>query len=87
MGMFDSVMAECPECGCEIEFQSKSGVCELKRYHISSVPPNIAIDLSNNDYHAKATCRNCKTEVMIEGPPVTRVQMWLTKNSNIGEWD
>ncbi len=27
MGMFDSIMVKCPECGKEVEFQSKSGAC------------------------------------------------------------
>ena len=45
MGTFDSVLARCPECGAEVEFQSKAGECRLRRYHASSVPMEIAADI------------------------------------------
>lgn len=32
MGMFDSFYINCPECGNELEYQSKSGACMLARY-------------------------------------------------------
>ena len=45
MGMFDSVIAECPKCGKKLEFQSKAGSCNLVQYPSYSVPAEIAIDL------------------------------------------
>lgn len=38
MGMFDSVYANCPNCGKSLEFQSKSGSCLLRTYDVKSVP-------------------------------------------------
>lgn len=48
MGMYESVIADCPKCGAQIEFQSKGGEggeggeCEMRQYHMSSVPPEVA---------------------------------------------
>lgn len=33
MGMFDSLNTNCPKCGSELEFQSKSGECCLTNYN------------------------------------------------------
>ena len=33
MGMFDSVMADCPTCGKALEFQSKEGDCDLNIFN------------------------------------------------------
>ena len=46
--MFDSVFVNCPACGKQLEFQSKAGPCELKRYHVNSVPPIIAYDVDGD---------------------------------------
>ena len=48
MGMFDSVIAFCPKCGTELEFQSKAGPCLLRNYNINSIPPNIAEDINGD---------------------------------------
>ena len=61
MGMFDSVIVSCPKCKAEIEFQSKAGVCELKRYHQSNVPATVAESLNGGT----KTCPFCQCEVEI----------------------
>ena len=38
MGMFNTIIVECPNCGKEIEFQTKSGTKMLERYYIDKVP-------------------------------------------------
>ena len=38
MGMFNTILVPCPNCGEEIEFQTKSGTRMLERYNISRVP-------------------------------------------------
>lgn len=48
MGMYDSVIATCPKCGADVEFQSKAGPCELRRYGQASVPPEIARSVSGD---------------------------------------
>ena len=45
MGMFDSVVTTCPNCGDEVEFQSKAGDCRLRIFDVHSVPPQIAYDI------------------------------------------
>lgn len=42
MGMFDSVKIECPLCGEEVLFQSKSGPCMLVTYDQGKVPIAVA---------------------------------------------
>lgn len=39
MGVFNRILVTCPACGAEVEFQTKSGSCQMKSYPISSVPP------------------------------------------------
>lgn len=80
MGMFDSVIAPCPKCGSEVEFQSKAGECELRRYHISSVPPEIANDLSGE----VASCKCGEMLKIVVANPIVRVQMVVAVP---GTWD
>jgi len=54
MGCFDSVIAVCPECGANVEFQSKAGECDLRTYKVTSVPVVIAIDLDGTS--RRCTC-------------------------------
>ncbi len=63
MGMYDSVMAKCPNCNTELEFQSKSGHCLLKRYSASSVPVEVVGGLDAEK------CHNCKKTVRLMGVP------------------
>ena len=47
MGMFDSLIVRCPECGKNIEFQSKSGDCNLDEYRLDNCPAAILGSLAN----------------------------------------
>ncbi len=80
MGMFDSVFVRCPKCGEEVEFQSKAGVCELKRYSANNVPPEIAQDISGD----VQSCECGEMLKLITARPIERVQMVLDVP---GEWD
>jgi len=42
MGMFDSLIIKCRQCGEDVEFQSKAGECRLEQYNLSDVPADIA---------------------------------------------
>jgi len=53
MGTYDSVMAPCPKCGKEMEFQSKSGPCELKTFSLKDAPEDV---LYNVNRHSPAEC-------------------------------
>lgn len=64
MGMFDRVIASCPECGRDVEFQSKAGPCRLHVYRADrGVPPAIADALQG----VKEYCF-CGTGVELEIP-------------------
>lgn len=43
MGMYDSVIAWCPKCNAELEYQSKSGSCCLNSYTSMAVPIEVAM--------------------------------------------
>lgn len=52
MGMFDSVMVECPNCGRRVEFQTKAGSCSMEVYSLSTAPVELLTDILNEpEYH------------------------------------
>lgn len=53
MGLYDSIYAKCPNCGEEIEFQTKSGDCLMGSYTIENCPD---IALANANRHAPIEC-------------------------------
>jgi len=53
MGVYDSIIFYCPECGECLEAQSKSGSCNMQTYNISKVPVNVAEDANR---HAPFEC-------------------------------
>jgi RNase P subunit RPR2 len=53
MGMYDSIIVTCPNCGQEHEFQSKSGDCLLSVYNLDNCPNNV---LSNVNRHSPVKC-------------------------------
>lgn len=55
MGMFDSTIVPCPNCGKPVEFQSKEGVCQMEVYTLETAPPEILISIMNDP----AWCRDC----------------------------
>ena len=57
MGVFDTVNFPCPECGNNLQLQSKAGDCCLHEYHYKAVPPEIAIDLDGRH----VLCKDCFT--------------------------
>ena len=63
MGMFDTVMVPCPECGTKSEFQSKGGDCILKEYELATCPPDVLRDVNR---HAPNTCEECGTKFAVQ---------------------
>lgn len=57
MGMYDSVMVNCPQCGEEHEFQSKSGECLLNVYTLEDCPDDV---MANVNRHSPYKC-DCGT--------------------------
>lgn len=63
MGMYDSVMVPCPECGERAEFQSKGGDCTLAVYQLEDAPADV---LSDADRHSPLECKKCATMIYLE---------------------
>lgn len=57
MGLFDSVMVPCPNCGSKLEFQSKSGDCIMATYELKDTPADVLMDVMR---HGPRTC-DCGT--------------------------
>lgn len=38
MGIYNTILANCPDCGAQVEFQSKTGNSTLNVYHVSAMP-------------------------------------------------
>jgi len=92
MGMFDSVFGCCPHCQQQVELQSKAGDCELKKYSIADIPPEVAIDLTNNFNDFNTICENCDGHFVFELiAPIARVSARLVKKKDQAdeerEWD
>lgn len=62
MGMFDSVMVPCPACGTVNEFQSKGGLCQLRRYTPENAPADVLGPLLNETEQ----CSNCGAEYRVQ---------------------
>lgn len=59
MGYFDTIVIECPDCGNEIECQSKSGDCTLKRMSLSKACAKGDEALFDINRHAPHVCDKC----------------------------
>ena len=55
MGMYDSLMVDCPKCGKPVEFQSKAWDCCLDSYKLSDAPTAILVDVMNEPRY----CEKC----------------------------
>jgi len=62
MGLFDTVLVNCPNCGKEHKMQSKSGECLLEVYTLAYCPPDVLEDVNR---HAPVNCE-CGTSFMVE---------------------
>lgn len=67
MGMYDTVIVFCPNCGEELDFQSKAGECALFFYEEDCVPLAIAADIHGSTNE----CTICGTIVRVSMPGVT----------------
>lgn len=84
MGMFDYVNIRCPECGQKLEFQSKAGPCEMKRFKIpGNAPLSVIGDLKNDADKERLTCPHCHTALYIHVQTLVQVYAWAKKE----EWE
>jgi hypothetical protein len=69
MGMFDTVIVPCPECGTEHDFQSKGGDCILATYTLDDAPADVLADVNR---HSPRTCSKCGTVFDVDVVITTR---------------
>lgn len=62
MGVFDTVIVPCPECGKKKEFQSKSRECFLQVVELDECPVDILADVNR---HSPYTC-DCGTVFKVD---------------------
>lgn len=73
MGLFDSVMFQCPKCKGTVEVQSKAGDCILKEYPEDDVPTAIAADIDGEVYW----CVVCSEDFRVITTLSKTVRCWL----------
>ncbi len=68
--MFDSVFVKCPKCGSKIEFQSKTGPCELNEYTLENAPASVLgnLDLLTED------CTKCGQVVIFKVKSIATIE-------------
>lgn len=77
--MFDSIMVNCPKCGKENEFQSKSGDCGLDVYTLENCPDDVMIDINR---HSPYYCK-CGTYFEVDIPSKTPKIVPMTKPKSV----
>ena len=73
MGMYDTLVTNCPKCGSRISFQSKAGDCSLAEYSIFNVPAQIALDCKEDIEQ----CPNCLDFVGLQVESMTIVRPYI----------
>ena len=76
MGMFDTVIIDCPYCEETIERQTKSGPCILGRYGFGNAPLSVLEGVLGLTF-----CEHCEKQFMVEliNEPIA-VQRKLTES-------
>lgn len=75
MGMFDTVIFGCPNCGKHVEIQTKAGKCNLGKIPCYEIPIEIALSIEG-EY---VRCENCDNSFQIKKAeePITTIGMRL----------
>jgi hypothetical protein len=55
MGVYNTILVECPKCHEILEFQTKSGSCCLKTFSLQDAPDHDMLDVNR---HAPTDCYN-----------------------------
>lgn len=63
MGMFDTIIGICPECGSENEFQTKSGDCNLCVFNLNDVDEDTLEDVNR---HNPSNCIGCDKIITVD---------------------
>lgn len=65
MGMFDTILIRCVECGSVIECQSKSGECCLQTLTLEEAVETQDESLFDVNRHAPHECPECGTKILL----------------------
>lgn len=57
MGMFDTIIYDCPSCGELASSQTKCGPCELNEYNIYDMPITVAVSFA--EHGVPYPCEHC----------------------------
>jgi len=63
MGVYDTIIAKCPECGVDNYFQTKSGDCILAFYKIQEAPIDVMADANR---HTPQHCEGCNKLLFVD---------------------
>jgi DNA-directed RNA polymerase subunit RPC12/RpoP len=66
MGMFDTILIRCVECGSVIECQSKSGECCLQTLTLEEAVETQDESLFDVNRHAPHECPECGTKNIVK---------------------
>lgn len=77
MGMYDSLYVDCPKCGNQLEFQSKSGICALLSYKKNNLSPEVAVGI-NGDIIRCQFC-NKRIKLKCDIPKKVKIKLIVTK--------
>ena len=72
MGMYDSVIVNCPNCNEEHQFQTKSGQCLLDVYTLENCPDDVMVNVNRH-----SPCR-CDCGSFFEVDKETRVAVLVS---------
>ena len=61
MGCFNSIIVPCPICCEENELQSKSGTCEMKRFHFMKAPLKDIAEVADKPF----VCKQCSEDLVL----------------------
>ncbi len=80
--MFDTVIFKCPNCGSDIEEQTKAGECILSTFNSNEVPIDIARAMFDEIIHCYECEKNYRVNCTNIPPPVT-IKMTLDEYTKI----
>lgn len=63
MGVYDTIIAKCPECGAKNYYQTKGGACVSADYNIDDAPDDVMCDANR---HTPQNCEGCEKLLVVD---------------------
>ncbi len=83
MGCYDSLYIKCPNCGKELEFQSKSGASAMFNYKKSNLPPEVAVGING----VIVECQFCRNNFKLKCNIPKKVQVKLIPTKKKADYE